>query len=1202
MKKQNVQGFSRIVAWVLSLIMILTAFPLMAFANNADLEETAEVLDFPPHWTQEGTTTLAQGNIARIATATAQHTNGGNSPANAINGTLPTTAGNNHWNSWGSAANVGSQQDPIWFQLNWNVPQEIDGLRVMWHIFTDAGVRWPNAANVQFMNDQGQWENVFPYTPLPNDVARVGVADPNSPIGVNANSGTNPANRPWPAPQPWGRNTIWNIVEFPEIITTDTIRLQIFGAKTGGNAPGVGIAALEVFGEEATLESIVLESIGDIIPVAGNFYIQSTLRAGALAYDAPGTWFHDVQVLLRWYRGAAPNGPWTAIPGANGRDYVITAADTGMYLRIGAYANGPNVSGGPVYSAVAGPVPGMRPAELTAMGNIIQLTGNLHRDSVLRAGNLTFNIPSHPVYVAQISYQWYRAAAVEGPWIAIAGATGRDYTITAADEGMFVRVRAYADGPNVSGGPILSAVVGPILGVNQVNLASIGNIAQRDGHLNIHGRLRAGLPTLTPNVAAFQAQVITQWYRSTTDDGPWTAIPGATGRDYKITASDTGMFLRATASSVGVNVLGGSVHTAVIGPIQGLHQNMCIVDGCYRLGCLVHCNTCGLIARLCLASDCEEHQNAEKITLVNFTGSYRLESSIETEHFIITWQNLGQWAEFGRPDDPRVRPALRLELEAIAAELDRIFEVVRDELGYGSPYTNHRWDTHRVRANLTYNDGWQASGGTTSVAGVNYLGNLTQSVGASRPFINPATGAMEFPTFVHEIAHTFQFAKWREYPASFTGGTVTETLAQFMVWYLYPHWFHYETHGPAFMAETTHRGFQHSTQLFRAPMIFMYWADLHGPCITGRLSRESLARNANIIETYVAYTGITQEQFNDEIFDASRRFVTWDMDHVRDASAPFANRMVSAFTRIGEWHRVAADRVPNSYGFNAVRLNVPAAGTEVTIDFRGLDHAYFPITEARRELAGWRYGFLAKTTDGTRHYGDMFSADFLNPESSGSFIVPENTAYLWLVVTGAPSQHWQGAASSAAENWGYQFRLTGTTPHSAVIVMCADCGRTPCQSPCADASCRFACCVVCNPILISATAPTNMTLPVPVTNEVAAIALLTEAVTVVTSSPFVTTLPVVWTLANAGDAPFNPAYGQSNVFKWAINLGHVANPDSIALTGTIIVTNATFGFNIFNNNNDNVPSIAGTIRMWTQLNGVNAIVPYAELDVTATFP
>jgi len=47
-----------------------------------------------------------------------------------------------------------------------------------------------------------------------------------------------------------------------------------------------------------------------------------------------------------------------------------------------------------------------------------------------------------------------------------------------------------------------------------------------------------------------------------------------------------------------------------------------------------------------------------------------------------------------------------------------------------------------------------------------------------------------------------------------------------------------------------------------------------------------------------------------------------------------------------------------------------------------------------------------------------------------------------------------------------------------------------------------------------------------------------------------------------------------------------------------------FGVNYFNNGNSNNQSLAnlGVIRIWTQLNGINALVPYANLGVTATFP
>ena len=48
----------------------------------------------------------------------------------------------------------------------------------------------------------------------------------------------------------------------------------------------------------------------------------------------------------------------------------------------------------------------------------------------------------------------------------------------------------------------------------------------------------------------------------------------------------------------------------------------------------------------------------------------------------------------------------------------------------------------------------------------------------------------------------------------------------------------------------------------------------------------------------------------------------------------------------------------------------------------------------------------------------------------------------------------------------------------------------------------------------------------------------------------------------------------------------------------------TLGFNIFNNGNSNNQSLAnlGVIRMWTQLDGANSLIPYAHLTVTATTP
>ncbi|MCL2397627.1 MAG: InlB B-repeat-containing protein, partial [Defluviitaleaceae bacterium] len=100
---------------------------------------------------------------------------------------------------------------------------------------------------------------------------------------------------------------------------------------------------------------------------------------------------------------------------------------------------------------------------------------------------------------------------------------------------------------------------------------------------------------------------------------------------------------------------------------------------------------------------------------------------------------------------------------------------------------------------------------------------------------------------------------------------------------------------------------------------------------------------------------------------------------------------------------------------------------------------------------------------------------------------------------------------------------------------------------------------------------------------------------------------VVWSVTGHANASIT-SYGR--LVTGAIPVGtqltvtarSTFNPHITGSTVVTVVERVPFGLQVFNNGNDNVASIAGTIRMWTQLNGANAIVPYADLVVTATFP
>jgi hypothetical protein len=418
-----------------------------------------------------------------------------------------------------------------------------------------------------------------------------------------------------------------------------------------------------------------------------------------------------------------------------------------------------------------------------------------------------------------------------------------------------------------------------------------------------------------------------------------------------------------------------------------------------------------------------------------------------------------------RPDDPYIYEnhfEFFVDLELMGAELDRIFEIFRDDMGFHSPHDvpggngrvngNQIWDTYKGIFRLEFRADWNANGGTGANMCLSCGSNrtiqvFTQSVGSTRPFYDPAFGTVTaFPTIVHEMAHSFQGTNGQSFPNPPWHG---EIHSQHSLLTVYPHWFWMEHHGSSVIS-SSHRGFRHANNIWSHAFVFEDWADTYGRDIIARKVRANAAfpaapsplpnplpehpqfRTTDEIASFRRYFDLTQSQMNDRMFESARRFVTWDLDSMREINAPFANIHDSGFTNDGgDWYRVAGGLVPNPYGYNAVRLHLPTTGDVVTVDFRGLDGAFPVAGNAHR--AGWRYGFLAMTSDGVRHYGPIHAACLASPEGAASFTVPANTEYLWFVVMGAPTEHWNQAHGVNNENWGYEIRLHNTAFHMANV-------------------------------------------------------------------------------------------------------------------------------------------------------------------------
>ena len=385
-------------------------------------------------------------------------------------------------------------------------------------------------------------------------------------------------------------------------------------------------------------------------------------------------------------------------------------------------------------------------------------------------------------------------------------------------------------------------------------------------------------------------------------------------------------------------------------------------------------------------------------------SEYSHKRKMESDNIVVFWAK-----EFG--DDPMANPIAnkRFDVRQAIKECERYYNFYVDSLKIvqkGKSLT----DKYKILFYVIGGDEQTAFGGGAE----NKVGILW----------TPAVrmGKAPYGALAHELGHAFQYLASSDNGTGMRGA-IMEMSAQYMLWQVYPEWMTFENYHLVSFMKKNHYAFLHPTNMYHSPYVIEYWSGKHGIDFFGRLLRE-VKKGEDPVMVYKRVTGISQEQFNDEIFDASRRFVTWDMKRIEKVAGRYANQHVTKLNASTDgWYRIDADNCPQNYGYNGIRLNVPASGESIKLDFKGLAGSE-GFRNIKVDKAGWRYGFLAVKEDGSRVYGQAHRA----AEGRASFKVPKGTKYLWLVVSGAPSEHWEVSGKDENnEQWPYQIKLTGTT-------------------------------------------------------------------------------------------------------------------------------------------------------------------------------
>jgi hypothetical protein len=401
----------------------------------------------------------------------------------------------------------------------------------------------------------------------------------------------------------------------------------------------------------------------------------------------------------------------------------------------------------------------------------------------------------------------------------------------------------------------------------------------------------------------------------------------------------------------------------------------------------------------------------------NNESEYSFKRMVEGDNIAIFWHK-----EFGSDPTTNANERKRFDPREALKELERFYDYYVNNLKLVDK-GNSVTDKYKMVLYVLGGEGGTAFGGGTD----NKVGMLWTP--AARMNRKP------YGALAHELGHSFQYIMRADYGTG-ARGAISEMSAQYMLWQVYPEWMTFENYHLVDFMKKTHYAFLHPTNTYHSPYVLEYWSNKHGIEFFGKLSR-STQQGEDVVMTYKRITAQNQEQFNDEMFDACRRFITWDMKRIEQVAKPYANQHKTILNAAGDgWYRVATSHCPQNYGYNGIKLQVPKAGKKVVLDFKG-QAGKENYSTVKMDKAGWRYGFVAYKKDGTRVYSDTYR----KADGKVKFKVPKHTEYLWLVVMGAPTEHWPvagrqqrtEATNTTEEQWPYEIKLSGTALDSSVV-------------------------------------------------------------------------------------------------------------------------------------------------------------------------
>ena len=421
--------------------------------------------------------------------------------------------------------------------------------------------------------------------------------------------------------------------------------------------------------------------------------------------------------------------------------------------------------------------------------------------------------------------------------------------------------------------------------------------------------------------------------------------------------------------------------------------------------------------------------------------------SKQSEHFFVFWD-----AYFG--DDPNstsLKEEDRVDVDDLLQKAEQFYKTNITRLGMvvtgqGKSYL----DQYKMEIYLLdpTPEWWVATGS-----------GYDDVIGAL--WVTPSTCKPVGSVIGHEIGHSFQYQTYCDnvkngaandfksgfrygYEGSNGGCGFWEQCAQWQSYQDYPQQALNDDWN-AVWYQQCHRHFEHEWQRYASYYLQYYWTELHGDKTLGRIWNESKYPE-DASGAYMRIFGVDYENYKKQLFAYAQRCVTFDFDGTRSY---FTNQNTLYKTTLYNqdgYYQISYEQCPQPTGFNVINLEVPAAGTKVTVNMEALKAgSKLPDADPGNQVNGdfqvvgntstynkvgsdqaIAYGFVAIKEDGSRDYSEMSLTD---AKGTAVYTVPAKTKMLYLVVQGAPKSYRQCPWDDKEETdmqCPYRFKIDGT--------------------------------------------------------------------------------------------------------------------------------------------------------------------------------